>query len=222
MTQRAKTRHKAKAAQQTKARSNRSTGGGARTAHAAPRPRTATAASPSARAGTATATTSSAPARTATLAQRSAPARPASTPRPRRTSTPRRAPLRWMWLNGLALSMFGAFVVFAVLQSVFGWQVRNEDLVQAGQAAQSYWHYLGTGHFAEAIFENWESEFLQMGTYVLFTVYLFQKGSPELKPLDEGTPQDVDPKRQRYSDPPRPVRRGRLALRLYSNSLAIG
>ena len=53
------------------------------------------------------------------------------------------------------------------------------------------------------MFENWESEFLQMGTYVLFTVYLFQKGSPEPKPLDEETPQDVDPRRQRYSDPRR-------------------
>jgi hypothetical protein len=77
-----------------------------------------------------------------------------------------------MWLNGLALAAFLAFVVFAVMQSVFGWQVRNEELMQAGSAGDSYWHYLGTGHFGEAIFENWESEFLQMGGYVLLTAYL--------------------------------------------------
>ncbi len=35
----------------------------------------------------------------------------------------------------------------------------------------SYWHYLGTSHFAGAVFENWESEFLQMGSYVLLTAY---------------------------------------------------
>ncbi len=34
--------------------------------------------------------------------------------------------------------------------------------------------YLGTGHFGEATFENWESEFLQMAFYVLLTIYLYQ------------------------------------------------
>lgn len=32
--------------------------------------------------------------------------------------------------------------------------------------------------------ENWESEFLQMSAYVLLTVFLFQKGSSESKPVD--------------------------------------
>ena len=56
-----------------------------------------------------------------------------------------------------------------MLRNVFGWQVRSEDLAQAGQAVASYWHYLGTGHFGEADFENWESEFPQMGSYVPLT-----------------------------------------------------
>jgi len=81
---------------------------------------------------------------------------------------------RWLWFNGLSLVMFGAFLVFLVLQSIFGWQARNSEL-----AADSYWHYLATGHFGEAVFENWESEFLQMGSYVLLTAYLVQRGSPE-------------------------------------------
>src|SRR5690348_799420 len=103
----------------------------------------------------------------------------------------RTGPLRWMWLNGLALVMFSAFIVFAVLQTVFGWPVRNEELEQAGQAVQSYWHYLGSGRFAEALFENWESEFLQMGSYILLTAFLVQRGSPESKPLDqEDRPED--------------------------------
>ena len=76
---------------------------------------------------------------------------------------------RWLWFNGLALAAFGAFVIFVVLQSIFGWQVRNEEMLQAGQVGDSYWRYLSTGHFGEAVFENWESEFLQMGSYVLLT-----------------------------------------------------
>jgi hypothetical protein len=125
-----------------------------------------------------------------------------------------------MWLNGLALVMFGAFIVFAILQSVFGWQVRNNELIEAGQQAQPYWHYLGTGHFAEAIFENWESEFLQMGSYVLLTAFLVQRGSPESKPVDQGDraeddPDNAGPHASRLS-------RGRgIPQWLYRNSLSL-
>jgi hypothetical protein len=43
--------------------------------------------------------------------------------------------------------------------------------------------YLTSGDFVEAAFENWDSEFLQMGMYVVLTAYLFQKGSSESKPI---------------------------------------
>ena len=127
---------------------------------------------------------------------------------------------RWMWLNGLALVMFSAFVVFALLQAVFGWQVRNEELVQAGQQAASFWHYLGTGHFAEALFENWESEFLQMGSYVLLTAFLVQRGSPESKPLDGHDRAEDQPERA-GKDSPRLARTRGLPNVLYRNSLSI-
>jgi hypothetical protein len=122
--------------------------------------------------------------------------------------------------NGLSLAAFGGFLIFIVLQSVFGWQVRNSELTQAGQVADSYWHYLGTGHFGEATFENWESEFLQMGTYVLLTAYLVQRGSPESKALDakdraEDYPQNADNRSPRWS------RTRGVAQVIYRNSLAI-
>jgi len=125
-----------------------------------------------------------------------------------------------MWLNGLALAAFFAFVVFAVMQSVFGWQVRNEELMQAGSAGDSYWHYLGTGHFGEAIFENWESEFLQMGGYVLLTAYLVQRGSPESKPLDGRDREGDDPANATVRSPAW-SRVGGLAAAVYRNSLSL-
>jgi hypothetical protein len=125
---------------------------------------------------------------------------------------------RWIRLNGLALVMFGAFVVFFVLQSVFGWESDSADLVSHGRAAESYLSYLGSGGFVEATFENWESEFLQMGSYVLLTAFLFQKGSPESNPLDSHPTAQSDPV---TADSPAPVRRGGVAARLYENSLAI-
>jgi hypothetical protein len=122
-----------------------------------------------------------------------------------------------MWLNGLALVTFGAFIVFAALQAVFGWQVRNEELAEAGLAPDTFWRYLGTGHFGEATFENWESEFLQMGSYVLLTAYLVQRGSAESRPVDgkvrEGDEAPAD------SASMTPVRR--LGYLLYRNSLSL-
>lgn len=127
---------------------------------------------------------------------------------------------RWLWFNALSLVMFGAFLLFVILQSVFGWQVRNDELVQFGQPADSYWAYLTTGHFIEAVFENWESEFLQMGSYVLLTAYLVQRGSPESKPPDQRDRPD-DYRENAGPDAPAPVKRGGLALLLYRNSLSI-
>lgn len=82
--------------------------------------------------------------------------------------------------------------------------------------------YLVSGAYIEAVFENWESEFLQMGMYVVLTVFLFQRGSSESKDPDQPDPADEDPRTHR-NDPkaPWPVRHGGLALTLYKNSLSI-
>jgi hypothetical protein len=122
--------------------------------------------------------------------------------------------------HALSLTMFGAFALFIVLQSIFGWQVRNEELAQYGMPPDGYWAYLGSGHFGEAVFENWESEFLQMGFYVLLTAFLVQKGSKESKPPGQ-TDRPEDDERRAKPDSPWPVRVGGLVLVLYRNSLSI-
>ncbi|MGH2476846.1 MAG: DUF6766 family protein, partial [Candidatus Limnocylindrales bacterium] len=71
-------------------------------------------------------------------------------------------------------------------------------------------------------FENWESEFLQMGVYVLLTAWLVHKGSAESRPPGGDPTLDEDPRAHR-DDPgvPWPVRRGGWALRIYGHSLGI-
>jgi hypothetical protein len=123
--------------------------------------------------------------------------------------------------NGLAITMFGSFLVFLVFMSVAGHRSHNADLRDHRRAPITYLGYLGSGDFVEGVFENWESEFLQMGSYVLLTVWLFQHGSPESKPVDQEAPQDADPRRARNADRPWPVRRGGWVLKLYENSLAL-
>jgi uncharacterized protein DUF6766 len=122
--------------------------------------------------------------------------------------------------NGLSLAAFGLFFVFVLLMSITGNREYNEDQREHGEETAGYLSYLGTGHFKESLFENWESEFLQMGGFVVLTVFLRQKGSPESKKVEgeEDVDREPDPSRK---GAPWPVRRGGLALRLYQNSLAL-
>jgi uncharacterized protein DUF6766 len=123
--------------------------------------------------------------------------------------------------NSLSIVMFGLFVSFLAAQSVAGHREYNNDQREHGEPVADYVEYLRTGHFVEAVFENWESEFLQMGSFVLFTIFLRQKGSPESKKLEGKDPVDADPRDSKRRRAPWPVRRGRLALAIYENSLTI-
>jgi hypothetical protein len=124
--------------------------------------------------------------------------------------------------NGLLLTMFGLFVVFLVAQSVTGYRVDNDDRHEHGESPIGYSDYLTSGHFIEATFENWESEYLQMGAYVLLTAFLVQRGSAESKDPDKKEPVDEDPRQERHHpDAPWAVRHGGVALTLYEHSLTI-
>jgi hypothetical protein len=98
----------------------------------------------------------------------------------------------------------------------------NADQREHDEDTLTYREYLRSAHFGEATFENWESEFLQMGAYVLLTVKLRQKGSAESKPIDEEDPSDEDPAGHRDDpDAPGPHRAGGVALTVYENSLTV-
>jgi len=65
-----------------------------------------------------------------------------------------------------------------------GWKAHNTVLLEHGTAPLGLLSYLGSGDFASAVFENWESEFLQMAAYVILTAFLFQRGSAESRDPD--------------------------------------
>ena len=92
--------------------------------------------------------------------------------------------------NGLSLTMFGLFLLFLLGQSIAGYYDYNAEQPAHQQPAVGYGAYLTSGHFWATVFENWESEFLQMAAYVVLTVFLFQRGSAESK--DPDTPDEVD------------------------------
>ena len=125
--------------------------------------------------------------------------------------------------NSLSIVMLGMFfVVFIFGQAYSGWLEDNDERTQHGRPPYSFSQYLTSSHFAEATMENWESEFLQMGVFILFTVFLYQKGSAESKDPDKREEVDRDPRNVRdKSNAPWPVRRGGWVLTVYENSLSL-
>ena len=124
--------------------------------------------------------------------------------------------------NGLSIVLFTIFAATLTGQALTGWRFENNTLEEHGAAAVGLGHYLVSGAFLSALFENWESEFLQMWAFVMLTAYLYQRGSPESKEPDEDAPQDRDPALDAgNADAPWPVRAGGLARALYSHSLGL-
>lgn len=102
----------------------------------------------------------------------------------------------------------------------FGIKEYNEERKEFLQPEVSLSAYLLSGHFYQTTFENWESEFLQMGMYVMLTIWLRQVGSSESKKMNEPEEVDREPDPNK-KDAPWPVKKGGWILTLYKNSLSI-
>jgi hypothetical protein len=123
--------------------------------------------------------------------------------------------------NSLSLVVTALFVICLAAQSLAGFRHYNQEREDHGETPIQYSQYLASGEFLEATMENWESEFLQMAVFLIFTAKLFQRGSAESRKPKEN-PSDRDPAGSKQKpNAPGPVRRGGLALRLYEHSLSI-
>ncbi len=110
-------------------------------------------------------------------------------------------------------------IVFLTAQFLTGWTEKNKERGEEGKPALSMGQYFHSGHFIQATFENWESEFLQMTLYVLLTVGLRQLGSSESKKMEGDEAVDREP--QPHADAPWPVKRGGIWLQIYKRSLSL-
>jgi hypothetical protein len=90
---------------------------------------------------------------------------------------------RRLYSNSLLLVMVTIFALSWFGQSVTGWTEYNDDQRQHDEPTVSWLGYLGKPEFWEQTLQNWQSEFLAVGTMAVFTVYLRQRGSPESKPV---------------------------------------
>jgi hypothetical protein len=93
-----------------------------------------------------------------------------------------------VYSNSLALAMGFVFLASWFATSVTGWSEFNSEQLEHDEDGVSWLGYLGSSHFWESSLQNWQSEFLAIGSFAVLTIYLRQRGSPESKPV--GAPHD--------------------------------
>ena len=126
--------------------------------------------------------------------------------------------------NGLGLFFGAIFLACLIGQALVGHADFNHDQLRHHDDPISLGRYLLSSAFGSDVMENWQSEYLQFTLYILMTVWLLQRGSPESKAMGKaGRESDADQKVGRHATArsPRWARVAGWRRTLYSNSLLI-
>jgi hypothetical protein len=131
---------------------------------------------------------------------------------------------RFVKENGLSI-VFGLLFLAALgLQSIAGWHAYNAEQLTHHEEAITWGRYVTSSSFGVAVLENWQSEYLQFTLFILLTVWLIQRGSPESKePGKEGTESEREQRIGRHADDESPLwaRVGGARTFVFSNSLLL-
>jgi hypothetical protein len=130
--------------------------------------------------------------------------------------------VRFLRENSLSIVFLVIFLAALTGQALVGHgQFNHDQLLHHGDPI-SLGRYLTSSEFAVDVAENWQSEYLQFTLYILATVWLIQRGSPESKPLDQaGLESDEEQKIGRHADAASPkwAKVGGLRTGIFSTSL---
>jgi hypothetical protein len=94
----------------------------------------------------------------------------------------------FLYSNSLVVVMLAIWIGSWLAQSITGRVEYNAQRLEHQVGTISWLHYLGTASFWERTLQNWQSEFLAVGSAAILSVYLRQRGSPESKAV--GAPHD--------------------------------
>jgi len=131
---------------------------------------------------------------------------------------------RFIKNNGLSIVFLVLFLAAVSGQAIAGRADFNEEQVRHGNPEISLSRYVVSSDYGVAVMENWQSEYLQFTLFVLLTVWLLQRGSPESKELDKAglesdEQQKVGPHAQQNS--PAWAKVEGIRRRIYENSLLL-
>ena len=90
---------------------------------------------------------------------------------------------QWIYSNSLLLVMGFIFICSWFAQSVTGWTDHNAEQVEHSDVSITWLEYVGSSSFWFDTLQNWQSEFLAVGSMAVLSIYLRQRGSPESKPV---------------------------------------
>jgi hypothetical protein len=108
--------------------------------------------------------------------------------------------LERLWRNySLSITLFLLFLGAWIIQTVSGWIEFASEQAQHEQEAEVF----GPGGYVwlwlESTMENWQSEFLQLFTFVVLTTFLIHRGSHESKDSSDRLERKIDEIRQRLA-----------------------
>jgi hypothetical protein len=96
--------------------------------------------------------------------------------------------VRSLWRNyGLSITLAILFLVSLVLQTWMGWADFVAEQRAHGEEATAFGDGGYFWRWGEATFENWQSEFLQLFTFVVLTAFLVHRNSHESPDTDYDT-----------------------------------
>jgi uncharacterized protein DUF6766 len=126
--------------------------------------------------------------------------------------------------HSLSLFFLGIFLAALVGQAIAGHALHNNDAVAHHGETMSFWRYITSSDFGNAVMENWQSEYLQFMLFMLATIWLIERGSPESKePGKAGLESDREQKVGGHADRESPdwAKPRGIRTAIYSNSLLI-
>ena len=101
--------------------------------------------------------------------------------------------VRRLWQNySLSIVLAALFISSWGAQTYTGWREFSAEQHSKGQRPEVFGDSGYVWHWASQTFENWQSEFLQLLTFVVLTTHLIHKGSHESKDTDEQMQAQLD------------------------------
>jgi hypothetical protein len=113
-----------------------------------------------------------------------------------------------LWRDySLSIVLFTLFVVCWIGQALVGWVEFAAEQQSHGQTAELFGTQGYVWTWAHATLENWQSEFLQLLTFVVLTSFLIHRGSHESKDSQDEMQRSLDriERRLQQITPPAPT-----------------
>ncbi len=91
----------------------------------------------------------------------------------------------------LSLALFVLFLLSWIGQLVFQYWHEMDEARLHGETLESAVSADFLHSFLASTFENWQSEFLQLLTFVVLATYLIHRGSPQSRDTDDEMAEDI-------------------------------